>query len=58
MSALYDPELNAELAQNGTEDIQHIDAGSLTGIGKGIETGLSNAGTSLSQYLRMSAPLK
>ncbi|MEW6485368.1 MAG: hypothetical protein AB1423_12220 [Pseudomonadota bacterium] len=49
MSALYDPELDAELNQNGTEPLQHIDAGSLTGIGKGIETGLSNAGTSLSR---------
>lgn len=49
MSALYDPELNAELDQNGTEDIHHIDAGAWTGIGKGIETGLSNAGTSLSR---------
>lgn len=49
MSALYDPELDAELNQNGTEPLQHIDAGSLTGIGKGIEAGLSNAGTSLSR---------
>ncbi|GAA0494712.1 hypothetical protein [Tatumella punctata] len=49
MSVLYDPELNSALDQNGTEDIQHIDAGAWTGIGKGVGTGLSNAATSLSR---------
>lgn len=49
MSALYDPELNAELDQNGTEPLQHIDAGFFKGVGAGLDTGLSNAGTSLSR---------
>lgn len=49
MSALYDPELDAELDQNGTEPLQHIDAGLFKGVGSGLETGLSNAATSLSR---------
>lgn len=49
MSLLYDPRLESELDANGVERIRRIDAGALQGIGTGVETGLQNAGTSLSR---------
>ncbi|EAQ0778335.1 hypothetical protein CS657_04015 [Salmonella enterica] len=47
MSLLFDPELDSALNANGTESVKDIDAGLFQGIGQGISTGLSNAGTSL-----------
>lgn len=47
MSLLYDKQLDDTLAQNGGESLKKIDAGALQGIGIGLSTGLSNAGTSL-----------
>ncbi|EMB4227685.1 hypothetical protein U9E96_004892, partial [Salmonella enterica] len=47
MSLLFNPELDSALNANGTESVKDIDAGLFQGIGQGISTGLSNAGTSL-----------
>ncbi|ECW0140350.1 hypothetical protein F3E67_18730 [Salmonella enterica subsp. salamae] len=47
MSILFNPELDSALKANGTESVKDIDAGLFQGIGQGISTGLSNAGTSL-----------
>ncbi|QGY29762.1 hypothetical protein [Pantoea cypripedii] len=49
MSLLYDPQLEGELDANGGERLRRIDAGAFQGVGTGIETGLENAGTSLSR---------
>ncbi|EKF2251080.1 hypothetical protein OYP14_000988 [Salmonella enterica] len=47
MSILFNPELDSALNANGTESVKNIDAGLFQGIGQGISTGFSNAGTSL-----------
>ncbi|MER1639838.1 hypothetical protein [Klebsiella aerogenes] len=47
MSILFNPELDSALNANGTESVKDIDAGLFQGIGQGISTGFSNAGTSL-----------
>ncbi|HIG9580634.1 TPA: hypothetical protein ACYEKW_002001 [Escherichia coli] len=47
MSILFNPELDSALNANGTESVKDIDAGLFQGIGQGIRTGASNAGTSL-----------
>ena len=47
MSILFNPELDSALNANGTESVKDIDAGIFQGVGEGVSTGLSNAGTSL-----------
>ncbi|WP_148653513.1 hypothetical protein, partial [Klebsiella pneumoniae] len=47
MSILFNPELDSALNANGTESVKNIDAGLFQGVGEGVRTGLSNAGTSL-----------
>lgn len=47
MSILFNPELDSALNANGTESVKNIDAGLFQGVGEGVSTGLSNAGTSL-----------
>lgn len=47
MNILFNPELDSALNANGTESVKDIDASLLQGIGEGISTGFSNAGTSL-----------
>lgn len=47
MSILFNPELDSALNANGTESVKDIDAGLFQGVGQGVSTGFSNAGTSL-----------
>ncbi|EME1356789.1 hypothetical protein [Klebsiella aerogenes] len=47
MSILFNPELDSALNANGTESVKDIDAGLFQGVGRGVSTGFSNAGTSL-----------
>ncbi|WP_374404992.1 hypothetical protein AAHW35_08975 [Klebsiella quasipneumoniae subsp. similipneumoniae] len=47
MSILFNPELDSALNANGTESVKDIDAGLFQGVGEGVRTGLSNAGTSI-----------